>query len=472
MATSSIPGSTSPDYPSFMATQWATRYTEASQTILTDKTKAATTAASGITRLSSAMSTFDSALVALTGKKSVLANSAAFSSDVGTATAGPSAVAGTYNFYVERLATAGQIAYGGITDTAAAGSGSLNVVLADGTNFNVNLANADKNMDTVLTAQEVATAINLAAGNNSTVTASTLTVNGATTLVLTSNNTGFNNSATIDATNVTSASLKGQLQDASKQTQLVTAQDAVVWVGAPDGNPLSPNRMQQASNTYSVVNDVKMTFTKAQGAADAPVTLTVKPDSAGTKANVQSFVDAYNQLNSVLNELMYVGDTPNNKPAGAFANDAGLKALRKRMQDMLRKETDGVSLPVFGVTAQRDGTLAINADRLAKSIAANPDTLDKILGTSSLANTSGLLGGLDQLLGTWTNSADGFISERRTANDRLQSSLTDRQTALDNLFNNSYKRYLQQFTTLQQLQTQMAQNTSMFDALFSSGKDT
>eukprot|EP01036_Dinobryon_divergens_P042185 gene42184-56029_t len=52
-----------------------------------------------------------------------------------SAPAGPAAVAGTYSFYVEQLATAGQIAYGGISDTAAAGSGSLNVVLADGTVF-------------------------------------------------------------------------------------------------------------------------------------------------------------------------------------------------------------------------------------------------------------------------------------------------------------------------------------------------
>jgi flagellar hook-associated protein 2 len=472
MATSSVPGSGSADYPSYMATQLATRYTEASQTLLDDKTKAASGGASGISKLSSAMSTFSSSLLALSGKKSVLANAGTFSSDVGTATAGPAAVAGTYNFYVEQLATAGQVAYGGISDTTAAGSGSLNVVLADGTNFNVNLVNADKNLDNVLTAQEVATAINLAAGNNSTVTASTMTVNGSTTLVLTSNNTGEDNAASFDTTGVTNAALKTMLDDTSKQTTLVTAKDAVVWLGAPDGNPLSPNRMQQASNTFSVVNDVKMTFTKAQGVGDAPATLTVKADNAGTKANVQSFVDAYNALNKVLDDLMYVGDTPNNKPPGPFANDAGLKALRARMQDMLRKEPDGVRLPVFGITAQRDGTLAVNADRLAKSIAANPEALDKIFGTSSLNNTSALLGGLDQLLGTWTNSVDGYIGVRREANERLQSTLTDRQTALDNLFNNSYKRYLQQFTTLQQLQNQMAQNTSMFDALFGSSKDT
>eukprot|EP01032_Pedospumella_encystans_P003963 gene3963-4689_t len=54
MATS-VPGSGSADYPSYMAAQLATRYTEATQTLLTDKTKAAASAGSGISKLSSAM---------------------------------------------------------------------------------------------------------------------------------------------------------------------------------------------------------------------------------------------------------------------------------------------------------------------------------------------------------------------------------------------------------------------------------
>lgn len=468
MATSSVPGNNSSEYASYMATQLAGRYTEDTQALLTEKTKAAAAVASGITKLNSALGAFDSSLVALTAKKSVLANSATFSSTVGTAVAGPAAVAGTYSFYVEQLATAGQISYGGLTDTAAAGSGSLNVVLADGTNFNVNLVNADKNLDGTLTAQEVAGAINTAAGNNATVTASTLTVNGATTLVLSSNATGADNAASLDTTGVTNLALKAMFDDVSQQTQLVTAKDAIVWVG-PQG---TGTKMQQASNTYAVVDDVKMTFTSAQAVGAAPVTLTVAPDSAATKSNVQSFVDAFNKLNAVLDELGYVGDIAANKAPGPFANDAGLKALRARMQDLLRKPVGGQSLATFGITAQRDGTVAVDSTRLAKTIAANPEALDNIFGTASLANTSALLGGLDKLVNQWTSSVKGQIGQRRSSNDRLQVSLTDRQVTLDNQYNNAYKRYLAQFTQLQSLQNQMAQNTGLFDALFSSSKDT
>jgi flagellar hook-associated protein 2 len=451
-----------------MATQLATRYTEDAQTLLTAKTGAATLQAAGISKLSSALSAFDSSLLAISAKKSVLSNSATFSAEVGTATAGPTAVAGNYNFYVEQLATAGQVAYGGLSDSAAAGSGSLNVVLADGTNFNVNLVNADKNLDGTLSAQEVATAINLAADNDSSVTASTLTVNGATTLVLTSNATGAANSASLDTSGVTNLALKAMFDDVSQRKQLVAAQDAVVWVGAQG----TGTKMQQASNTFAVVDDVKMTFTKAQAVGAAPVSLTVKPDTSGTQANVQAFVDAYNKLNAVLDELTYVGDTANKKAPGAFANDAGLNALRLRMQGMLRQPVNGTSLPVYGIVAKRDGTLELDSKQLAKSVALNPDGLDKIFGTGNLGNASALLGGLDKLLGTWTSSVNGQIGQRRTSNDRLQKSLGDRQVTLDGQFNNAYKRYAAQFTTLQKLQGQMSQNTGIFDALFGNNKDS
>ncbi|CAN7285444.1 flagellar filament capping protein FliD [Pseudoduganella sp. LjRoot289] len=465
---STVPGTNSSEYASYMATQLAGRYTEETQALLTDKTKAAAAVASGITKLNSALGTFDSSLLALTAKKSVLANSATFSSTVGTATAGPAAVAGTYSFYVEQLATAGQISYGGLSDTAAAGSGSLNVVLADGTNFNVNLVNADKNLDGTLTAQEVASAINTAADNNSTVTASTLTVNGATTLVLSSNATGVDNAASLDTSGVTNLALKAMFDDVAQQTQLVTARDAIVWVG-PQG---TGTKMQQASNTYAVVDDVKMTFTSAQAVGAPPVTLTVAPDSSATQSNVQSFVDAFNKLNAVLDELGFVGDIANNKAPGPFANDAGLKALRNRMQELLRKPVGGQSLATFGITAQRDGTVAVDGTRLAKTIAANPAALDTIFGTASLANTSALLGGLDKLMSQWTSSVKGQIGQRRTSNERLQTSLTDRQVTLDRQYNNAYKRYLQQFTQLQSLQNQMSQNTGLFDAMFSNSKDS
>jgi flagellar hook-associated protein 2 len=459
MATTS---STSYD-PTSTATKLATAYTAGRQAMITAQSTRAVAQSKALSTLSSAMSEFSSALSTFSSQKSMVANSAKFDANVGTATAGSTAIAGTYNFYVERLATAGQVSYGGVTDTAAAGSGSLNVVLADGSNFNVNLTNSDNNHDGMLTAQEIASAINQAADNNARVTASTLTVNGEPSLVLTAGNTGADNAVSLDTSGITNVDLKAMLDDPAKQQTLVAAQDAVVWIGPQN----TGTRVQQASNTFTLVDEVKMTFTRAQAAGESPATLTVGLDKSATHANVQAFVDAYNKLSTTLANLTAPGDPASGKDPGVFAQDSGLMALRSRMTATLRQLADGQSLPTFGITGQRDGTIALDSARLDKAITANPDALDTLFGSATVNNESGVLGDLDTLTTQWTNSVDGQLNQRKSSVQKQQASLDDRQAQLDNQYNSAYKRYLTQFSQLQALQSQMAQNTGLFDAMFS-----
>jgi flagellar hook-associated protein 2 len=64
-----------------------------------------------------------------------------------------------------------------------------------------------------------------------------------------------------------------------------------------------------------------------------------------------------------------------------------------------------------------------------------------------------VLGAMNKLTTSWTSSAGGYMTQRREQNDKLQSDLTDRQATLQNQFDSAYKRYLAQFTALQQLQS-------------------
>jgi len=463
----------SPTYdPKSTATGLATDYIAPTKAILDDQDATATATANGLSSLSSALGTFQSAIDQLASSSStVSAASATFSNtSIATATAKSTAVAGTYSFYVEQLATAGQVAYGGITDSTAAGSGQLNVVLADGTNFQVDLANADTNHDGILSAKEIAAAINTAANNNSRVTASTLSVNGTSTLVLTSAQTGAANSVSLDTSGVTNAGLKAQLDDPTQQKQLVTAQDAIMWIG-PQG---TGTKVQQASNTYNILDDVSITLTHAQTAGDSPVTLTVGQDDTTTGKNVQTFVDAWNTLNKALDDLTNPGSPSANPPvaAGPFANDAGMNSLRQRMQAALRAVTGGQSLISYGISAQRDGTLAIDSGRLDKALAANPGGIDAIFGQAVPGNETGVLGSLDVLMNQWTSSGTGQIATRTDTVTKQQSDIADRRAALQTTYDNAYNRYLAQFTALQQLQAQMTSNSNLFSALFSSGSDS
>lgn len=456
--------------PKTTATNLANAYVAGTQSMIDSRSKVVTATKTALTTLSSAMGAFQSAMSALSlGSKTVSANAATFSSTVGTATATSAAIAGTYSFYVERLATAGQVSYGGLSDTAAAGSGNLSVMLADGSNFQVSLNTADSNMDGSLSPKEIAAAINIAAGNNSRVTASTMSVNGATSLVLTSNSTGAANAASLDTSGVTNAALKAALDAPANQNQVVTAQDAVVWVGAKT----SGVQITQASNVFSVVDGVTMTFTKAQAATEtAPVTLTVAPDSAATSANVQAFVDAYNKVITTLDGLTDVGDPSKGVGAAVFASDSGLAALRNRMLGTLRTAVGGQTLVNYGISAKRDGTLGLDTARLGKAVLANPGGLDALFGKASVSSSSGVLGALDKLMGQWTSSANGQLASRKGSVDKEQISLTDRQAKVQTQFQNAYNRYLVQFTNLQTLQSKMNNTSSLFTALFSSNSSS
>ncbi|KAB8061976.1 flagellar filament capping protein FliD [Janthinobacterium sp. FT14W] len=463
---------TAPQYdPITTAEKLATKAVATQKADLIAKNTLANNTATALGNLKSAISAFQAAMTAMTTSKSVLSQAATFSNTAyGTATAGIKATPGSYSFFVEQLATASQVAYGGLsTVNVADGTGSLKVKIGDGVGDNtldIDLAAADKDGDGKLTPQEMAAAINGNSKNNARVTASIINIGNQAQLVLTSNLTGVENAVTLDANSVANATLKTALTDAANIKTMVAAKDAVVWLGAQG----TGTKITQASNTFTNVPDVKMTFTKAMTAGDNPVTVTVGTDNSGTIANVQAFVDAYNKLKSLMDGMASPGDPAKNVAAGIFAHDSGLNSLRTSMGDALRLTVDGVSLVSYGITAQRDGSISLNSAKLTAKLADNPGGLDKLFGNNSLSAPAGVLGSLDKVLAQWGNVTKGQITQRLAANDKLQKNLSTSMDRLSAQYDTAYKRYLDQFTRLQILQEQMQKNADMFDAMFGNNK--
>lgn len=464
---------TAPRYdPLVTAEQLATKSVAAQKAALANQTTLANNTTSALSNLKSAISAFQLAMTTMTSSKSVLNQSATFSNTAyGTATAGIKAAPGSYAFFVEQLATASQTSYGGLSSTTPANGGSMTLRIGDPTAavtadnaFDIDLAAANKDGDAYLTPQEIAAAINGNSKNNARVTASVINIGNQAQLVLTSNLTGLANAVSIDTASVTDPALQTALQ--SDQKSLVAPKDAVVWLGAQG----SGTKITQASNTFTNVPDVKMTFTKAMTSGESPITVTVGTDSAGTIANVQAFVDAYNKLKSVMDGLANPGNPEKNIAAGIFAHDSGLNALRSSMGDALRLSVDGVSLVAYGITAQRDGSISLNTAKLTAKLADNPAGLDKLFGNNSLSAPAGVLGGLDKVLGQWSNVTKGQITQRQAATDKLQKSLTKSSERLTNQYNTAYSRFLDQYSRLQVLQEQMTRNSDMFDAMFNNSK--
>lgn len=454
--------------PATTATQLAGAYTSARQATLTQQTDRASATTTALAKLGTGLADFTATLAALSGKKSLLANNAAFSdSSVGSATASPAAAAGTYAFFVERLATAHQVAYSGLADSTAAGSGILKIAIGAGTPISIDLTAANKDGDTLLSPKEIAAAINGATGNNGKVTASILTVNGVARLVLNASSTGAASAITLDTSGVTNSAVKGALDAPANFKEMTAAQDAIVWLDAADAAS-GGTMLQQASNTYTVVDGVTMNFTKAQAAGAPPVTLSITGDAAGSVSNVQSFVDAYNKLQKLVAGMTDSGDPSKGVAGGAFANDTGVTALKNHLASAIRDTVNGMTLAKYGITASRDGTLSVNSTTLKSALAANPAGLDQVFGSTTAGASTGVMGDLDKYVSLWNNSVSGQITVRKASVSKQQTALVARQAILDSQYNSAYKRYLAQFSALQGVQAQMASTTTMFDAMFNS----
>ncbi|MGE5451512.1 MAG: flagellar filament capping protein FliD [Acidobacteriota bacterium] len=448
--------------PASMATQLATAYTQPTQSLITTQTKAAQTASSALSKLQSALRAFDSALASLSSKSSVQQYAATFSaSTYGSATANNTAQPGSYSVFVEQLATTNQVAYSDLPAVPVATGGPINVNLADGSSFSVNLSAADQDGDGTLSQAEIARAINQAGGNGGKVTAMIVTVGGSSQLVMSSGQSGQSGAITLDASALPVSTLKDSL---SAPTQLVAAQDAIVWLGAQG----SGIKLQQSTNTFTAIQGVSMTFTQKMNAGDAPMTLTVASDAGGTASNVKSFVDAYNTLEKALDELTKSGDAKTGADAAPFASDSGIRALRERLTNLIRQDFGGLKLMDFGVSADRYGVLSVDTTKLNNALTAHPGGLDQVLGKASLTNSSGLLGSLDKYMDVWLSSTNGQIKNRQTSVGQAQKTLAQRQARLDDQYNNFYQRYLQQFSQLQTLQSQMSQTSGIMNNLFTS----
>jgi len=448
--------------PASTAASLAQKYTSALQQILTAQTQQASAVDKGLTDLESALTTYQTSLESLTGfGKTMLGMSATLSdTSVGSASATAGAMAGTYSFFVEQIATASQVSYGGLADSTADG-GTLGIKLGGTTAFTVSLATADADGNGTLTTRELAAAINANAGNTSLVSAAVATVNGVDQLILTAKNTGAASAITLDTTLVANAGLKTALSTAANIKQVVAAQDAIAWLGAQT----TGTRIQQPSNTFTNIDNVKMTFTHAQASGAAPVTVTVGTDTTGTTANVQAFVDAYNKLKTAIDAMVSAGDPSKGKSGGVFSGDGGIRALRDRLVSLMRP-AGATSLAAYGIIAARDGTLSLDSARLTRQLAVDPTGLDTLIGSAAIGAPSGIAGSLDAFLKGWSDITGGQVKKRQDVNTSLHKALTDRQAQLDNQYNAAYQRYLIQFTQLQALQSQMSSNSSMFDALF------
>lgn len=436
------------DYVKQMATQLASYEVQAALTKANRNQSNYKAQLTAVGSLETALKTFSTSVKGLKGvDKSVLTNTATFSSEgFATAKVGTTAVAGNYQFFVEQLASAHQVALESLTDADIPASGNL-VIGQGAASFSIDLSGIDTDGVAGNSLAELAAAIN-AATDNTGVNATLVRSNGNVSLVLASEKTGVANAISLSTVGVAAGAFDSAV---GAPRELSAAKDAKVRLGGETGMLLT-----NSGNTFdNIIDGVSMSFTKAHATGEAPLSVTVGRDDKATKDKVQGFVNAINSLFSTFDSLTASGGETSTR--GVLAGDSSIRSIEGMLNKVLRTEFGGVTLMEMGIVADRYGKLTIDTARFEKAIAANPEGLDKLFNAKDA-----LLDTIDKNVAVYTSGPNNLMKARKETLNTMLRRVDDQFDGIQKQYDNYYTRYLKQYTNMMQTMSAMEQTFGMF----------
>ncbi|OEE79409.1 flagellar hook-associated protein [Enterovibrio norvegicus FF-162] len=383
---------------------------------------------------------------------SVIKNTATVSQDgFFTANANANALAGSYQVFVEQVATAHQASAGMPADldanTQIPTTGTLSFTV-NGEKMDIDLSNVDTDGDGKATMSDLVKSIN-GDSTNPGVNATLVRSNGQTHLMLSSTETGEANRVQVSASGTGAA----WFEDGFTNLNEITApKDAVIWLGAKD----SGLKLTNSSNTFEgVIDGVDITVTKAQDAGDAAIGMDVGADSESTKEQVTKFIDAYNSLVGALDTHTSIGGDGVSR--GVLANDPTLRSIESQLSSILRADFGGMNLSEAGISIDREGKMKLDADKFAEAQKSNGAALEQMFN-----GEGNLLDSIDGMMEPYLKFSSGLLTSRKDSLQQNIERIDDKQTQLERKYEMSYDRYLKQFTQMNQIMAQMNQTMSMF----------
>lgn len=347
-----------------------------------------------------------------------------------TATASKSAQPGETQVEVLSLARAhkmGSTAFASMGATVGAGSITLGVGSGS---FTVNTTATD-------TVAQLRDAINNASGNVG-VSATLIPEDGGVRLVLTSRNTGTANALTASSS-LTSFS------------DLQTATDAQLKV---DGY----TRTSAYNRVSNIVDGVSVDLLKAK--IGSPFTIKVTADDSSSNEAVSGFVSAYNTLIQTYSSLTAYDAATGT--AGVLMADAGMRSAAQSLRRMLGSSVESSTfktLSALGISTQVDGTLKLDAVKLANSISEDGGAVAKLFGASDGIATS-----MSTLI-TGLTKSDGQIESRLTALEKQIAKIADDREILDERMEKKEALYRRQFNGLDAVVSRYTNMASYLDQM-------
>ena len=348
----------------------------------------------------SAVSSFQTAMQGLTSLSQYQTMNATSSNSSVGVTAASGAATGSYSVSVSALAQAQSVVTAGqASTTAPIGTGaSTTLTFNFGTISGGTLSNGVYSGATFTPGSTGTKTVTINSSNNSLsgianainaanigVTA-TIVNNGSSTapyqLVLTGPS-GAGNSMDVSVSGDASLSSLLSYNPAGTQdmTQTTAAQNAQMMI---NGIPVS-----QSTNTVS--NAVSGLTFNLTGVTSSPATVNVTQNTSGVVSAVNSFVSAYNALNTAIQGVAsYNGST---STAGPLMGDPMVMAIENQIRNVMDQPVNGTTslystLSQIGVTFQKDGTLAVDNTQLTNAINNSPSDIASLFSTVGKASDS------------------------------------------------------------------------------------
>ena len=423
------------------------------QSLISNQTQQVTTQISALGQLKGALSAFQSALGALATPGAFQLEAANSSAPtVFTATAGNGAPTGTYNVSVSALATAQQLLSNPVAGSTI-GTGTLQLSLG-GSSFSVTIGSGND------TLQGLASAINSAAGNPG-IAATVLQGTSGAYLLLSSAQTGAANTIGVAESDGGSglAAFTYGTGNSGNYTQEAAAQDAAFTISGVSFT--SPGNTVSSAMSGVTLSLLGTSPTSGTPPTPTPGTLSIANDTTTISGNIQSFVTAYNTLQSTLVQLGGYDSATNT--AGTMMGDAGLHGIQSQIQQALYGIVNTGSstyntLASIGITTKADGTLSVNGATLSAALSSNFSAVSQLFSStggvaaslngdiSSALGPNGSLTAEGNTLASQENSLTQQSNQLQTQMAALQASLTQQYSALNSLLSSlqSTSSYLSQ----------------------------
>jgi flagellar hook-associated protein 2 len=418
-------------------------------------------------KLQSAVSNLRDATRALTRSDTWQASKATSSDEAAIAIAGGgSAAAGSYSLSVQSLAQSQSV----VSRTFAAsdavvGGGTLQIQLgtvdATGTTFT-----ADPERSTTVTVAAGATLADIRSAINRSdagVSASILDDGTGKRLVLTSRESGQAQAFQIDATEAGEQGTAGLASFSLSATTASGANGTLRTQLAADAR-LTINGLPITGSSNKLDGVIEGVTLNLKKVTAAPVEIQVGSDQEATKASLDKFITAYNDLNKLLAEQTRYD--PASKTAGVLQGNSVAVGIQQQIREQMRSPIDGAagtSLSAAGFDIAKDGTLSMKPDKMTELLADPPKMRQLFAGATPVAGqpTNGIARLLDERLSSYLDPEGALASATESLRSR-QDSIEKQQDRFEDRLKDVEARLTRQYSALD---VNLSRITSSFAAI-------